>query len=124
MLIKNQPTTSLNLLQYVIQQQIPRGIRVKSENQREFFSNYFSPYGDFTADGTDKRERAYAHIMILGDSRPYQTSIRVYREKKTNSGYRQTGLDKNLSRQIAARLQVALAKSREDRNVIDDFRPF
>lgn len=123
-IINNQPTTSLNFLQSVITQQIPRGVRTKSANQREFYSHYFSPYGNLDDDATERRERAYAQITILGDRRPYRTDIRVYRENKTDSGYKKSRLDKNLSRQVAARIQAALAKGRENRNVIDDFRPF
>lgn len=122
--IKNQQNTSLNLLQFVINQQIPRGVRTKSANQREFFSNYFSPEDGFDQDATTQRERAYAHVLILGATRPYRTEVRVYREQKTSSGYRRSGLDKNLSRLVSARIREGLAKSREERNVIDDFRPF
>lgn len=122
--IRNNPNTSLNTLQFVITQALPGGVRVKSQNQREFFSNYFSPDDGAGQDASLKRERAYAHVTILGDGRPYRTEIRVYRERKTNSGYNRAGLDKNLSREIAARIQDGLVKSRGERNVIDDFRPF
>ena len=122
--MQNQPTTSLNLLQFAITQSLPRGLRNKSENQREFFSRYFSPDAPYDANAVIGRERAYAHVLILGDMRPYRTDVRVYRERKTSSGYSRAKLDKKLARQVAARIQEHLAKGREERNVIDDFRPF
>jgi hypothetical protein len=109
----------------VVIKQLPRGLRATSPNGREFYSNYFSPQNGFSQDGTDRRERGYAHVLILGDSRPYRSEVRVYRELKDSRGaYGRPALDKKLTRELVGKIKAELAKSPEDRNIIDDFKVF
>ena len=121
--VDTTPKMSLNFIRYVITNHIPRGVRLISPNDREYYSNYFSPH-DPEEDATEKRERAYVSVLVLGDRRPYRMKVSVHLERKTNSGYTKSGHDKNLAKQIAGQLEDELAKGRDDRNVIDDFRPF
>ncbi len=123
--IKIQATEqqSLNYIRFVINKTAPRGVRSASQNQREVLSNYFDVY-DESIDTTTKRERAYAHFLILGASRPYEVEVRVITEKKSGGEYKKIGVDKSHSKFLAKRLEDALAKSREDSNFVDDWRPF
>jgi hypothetical protein len=121
--IETSEKQSLNYLRFAINKTAPRGVRTASENQREIYSNYFDLY-DFTSDATNAHERAYAHFLILGAGRPYELIVQVISEKKQNGEYREIGLDKRRSKELAKRLEDFLAKSREDTNFVDDWRPF
>lgn len=122
--IENAPVHSLGLIAHVVTQMSPRGLRATSPNRREYFSNYFVPNTNFNEDATDHKERAYSHILILGDRRPYTTEVYVYRERRTDTGYKKVGTEKKLAQVLAIRIKEELAKGREDRNIIDDFRAF
>lgn len=121
-IVQNTPDHSLNLIRFAIAKVAPQGVRLSSSNQREFFSNYFAPGAEDQP--APKRERAYAHFLILGDRRPYKTEVFVIHERLTAGSFQKTGQDKALARQLAGELRDVLAKSREDRNFIDDFRAF
>ncbi len=115
---------SLNFIRYILNQTAPRGIRTSSSNGRDLYSNYFNPKIGFYAEGSESRERAYAHFTILGDRRPYTTKVRVYREKKSGNTYDDEGVDAQLTEKLANQIRDALAKSPEGRSIIDDFRVF
>ncbi len=96
-----------------------------SENGREVFSNYFSAKGVYIAPQDNVKERFFSHILILGERRPYDIDVRVYRETRRKNGlYIATGLDMAQSKKLALKLKAALNESREKRNVIDDFQAF
>lgn len=120
--IQNTPEHSLNLIRFAITKIAPQGVRFSSSNQREYFSNYFAIGAEQEPAG--KRERAYAHFIVLGDRRPYRTEVFVVNERASGGSFRKSGQDKALARELAAKLEEILAKSREDRNFIDDFRAF
>ena len=93
-------------------------------NGRELTSGYFTP-ADWEEDATDKSERAYAKVLILGSGRPYRIDVHVFREKRSKAGaYAKTGEDHKLTNTLVERLKEALADRREDRNIIDDFRVY
>lgn len=121
--IETNEAQSLNYIRFVINQTAPRGVRSASVNQREVFSNYFTS-ASFNEDGTNRSYRSYAHFFILGASRPYTVEVRVVNEFKKGSSYKTEGTDKKRSAVLAKRLTEALAKSREDSNFVDDWRPF
>lgn len=98
--------------------------REMSENRRTFYSNYFSRRKEAFFDPTKSRERLYAKFTILGDRRPYDIQVEVHVEERSGNEYDDVGVDEEFSEQIALELQRELSKSREDRNVIDDFRAF
>mgnify|MGYP007078500821 CR=1 FL=1 len=114
----------LTTLKKVVVSQMPMGsVRHQSLNGRELTSHYFSPK-DFDEDATDRAERAYAKIVILGAGRPYSIEVTVYREKRVKGKYVLIGEDRRLTKELTERIQEAIADRREDRNVIDDFRAF
>jgi hypothetical protein len=117
--------TSLVDLQRVVTDALPLGKRKQSQNTRVFYSSYFLvKKGEYEA-AADHPYRNYAEIFILGDRRPYKIEVRVITEKRERDGeYSLIKYDEGLARVISRRIQMALHKRREDRNIIDDFRVF
>lgn len=107
-----------------VQKNLPLGVRTTSRNGRTFESNYFVPKGSWEDDGTDARERAFARVTILNSSRPYQVEASVYRQSKISGGYSDPELDDTLSERLSNKIATDIANRREDRNIIDDFKPF
>lgn len=104
--------------------QMPMGsVKHESLNGRELTSYYFNPK-DFDEDATDRAERAYAKVTILGAGRPYGIDVKVMREKRTRGKYTLVGEDRKLTKELIDRIREALADRRDDRNIIDDFRAF
>lgn len=112
-------------LQRIVVEALPVGKRSQSQNGREFFSEYFIVRSGDYEEAQDSPLRNFAHILILGDRRPYRIDVVVMQEKRTSSGdYRMVKYDEGLARVITRRIQKTLHKRREDRNIIDDFRVF
>ncbi len=94
-----------------------------SENGRELFSEYYDSNGlDFNPGRS--RERFYTHILILGDRRPYDIRVIVPIEEKIGSKYVEVGDDKERAKKVAEKIKKALHESRDNRNLIDDFKPY
>jgi hypothetical protein len=121
----NWPLTSL---QGLVAGVLPTGLRNTSRNGREMYSKHFVVDGTQYKPAADAIERYFATVMVLGSSRPYDLEIFVTREKRVlrqnNFEYREFGYDITLAREIEYKLKEELAKRREDRNIIDDFRVF
>ncbi len=117
-------TMSFNEVKKAVAQTIPGGIMSQSINGREIQSHYFSRKEDIMFDPQQAKERAYVFVYILGDRRPYTVEVQVPVEEKTKQGYSKAGLDKALAEKYALAIRKRLTQSREDRNVIDDFRVF
>lgn len=108
----------------VVMNILPQGVREESLNGREVTSGYFNPR-NWEEDASEKSERAFAKVLILGSSRPYSIDVHVFKEKRRGSGnYRNAGEDRKLTKDLVDRIKEALADRREDRNIIDDFRAF
>jgi hypothetical protein len=90
--------------------------RQLSENQREFISQYFEK--------AKSRHRYYYQVTILGARRPYTIEIHAFLEEKKGKSYEPIGEETNLAHKLSKDLQNKLNQSREDRNLIDDFRAF
>jgi hypothetical protein len=109
-----------------VQNNLPGGLKKFSQNGREHTSNYFArgKDGTFVPAGSSP-VRHFAFITILGDRRPYDIEIRVFTEKRASTGqFDQVGQDEGLARVVSRRIDQALHKGREGRNLIDDFKPF
>lgn len=114
-------------IQKIVQRSLPLGLRETSANGREFYSNYFLPKDRRFKPAEKLPERYYAHILVLGDARPYNIQVRVRRQKveSVREGiYRDLGSDQTIAKAIQRRVQDQLNKRREDLNIIDDFRVF
>lgn len=101
------------------------GIVSVSDNERELIT------GPLKVDPSDKtpsaqlKVRAYARIVILGDRRPYDILVEAYIERRDRNGtFVEVGMSEGLSRELSQELHRALIESRENWNVIDDFRAF
>ena len=99
----------------------PRAI---SENQREFYSTYFSRVPSDKFDPNKSKERLTARFIILGDRRPYNIEITVFIQRRNENGYQVAGTDKGLANELRKELKAKLAQGQGGMNVIDDFRAF
>jgi len=98
--------------------------RELSQNQRVYFSQYFSRKPDPKFDPEKSKERLYAKVSVLGDRRPYNIEVEVLIEKRDFGEYVLAGLDYPLAQKIGKDIRSKLNQSRENRNAIDDFRAF
>jgi hypothetical protein len=125
--IKNVDWPLQDLCSLVISQ-LPTGWRITSENGREFYSKHFVLDGPKYKAAGDAVDRYTATVTVLGDQRPYDLEIYVTHEKRVlgQSGfdYDEVGHDMTLARELQFKLKQELAKRREERNIIDDFRVF
>ncbi len=95
-----------------------------SENQREYYSQYFSRVAIDKFDPSTAKERQFARITILGDRRPYIIDVAVFVEKRVGQQYQTSGLDKSSALQIRKDIKNKLVQGQDGMNVIDDFRAF
>lgn len=117
----NRPVQTIRA---AVKEVLPGGLRRVSENGREHDSYYFPTKGSFDADGSTLSPRSYAHMVILGAGRPYGVSIEIFVEKKQGTTYQKVGLDLKRAQELGKKLKTALANRRDERNVIDEFKPF
>ena len=112
------------IVRAAVKESMPGGVRKISENGREFDSNYFAPKGPFDVDGSTGIYRETARVTILGAGRPYSIRIEAIVEKKEGRKYEDVGRDTVRAKELAQRIRTGLSNRRDDRNVIDDFKPF
>lgn len=109
---------------------LPLGLREKSQNGREYFSQYFVMSNGKAFSGKSHPQRKMVRIMILGDRRPYEVVVTVFIQKrigrKGNGSpvYKNISFDKAMAKRLANTLRTQLNNRREDMNVIDDFKVF
>jgi hypothetical protein len=117
---------SVGTITKVVISSFPGGLREKSQNGRELLSEYFSPTQDDPHFDSEKSQyRAYVKAIVLGDRRPYTLDLGVFIEERVGPKvYNLVMNDKKLTTKYHNIINEKLAQSREDRNVIDDFRPF
>lgn len=132
---------SFSEIQKAIGDMFPRGISEVSSNQREFTSKFFRPSElgfkeDLTKDG--RLRRAQALVVVLGDRRPYKVEVSVRVEERVNEAevqkfrkgdieagsYESDGNDGRLAKRLAEKIQNYLYQRSQNKNFIDDFRPF
>lgn len=99
--------------------------RLTSENGRELLSKYYDRKGNSEDQVKNARERLTTHVTILGDRRPYDIQIEVVVEIRDREGvYQVVEKDDARAEKIALDIQKALVQSRDNRNIIDDFKPY
>lgn len=99
---------------------LPGGMKTFSENAREFTSNPFKLKNNAYEAAKPNENYLVAEVLVLGDRRPYKMEIRVYKVVDSQRVATDNKIEKRLKNEILA----DLAKRRENRNVIDTFRPF
>lgn len=115
-------------LQHMVSGIVPIGTARTSSNGREFTSkNFILDQGSYKPAG-EAITRYWAKITVKGSQRPYAIEVFVAREQRVLKGddftYEVVGHDRRLAKEIADKIKDTLAKRREDRNIIDDFRVF
>lgn len=99
--------------------------RTLSENGRELFSKYYDKKGKDIAKMNMVRERYYTHVTILGDRRPYDIQVEVVLEGRvSDEHFELIQKDDDKAATIAEKIKKVLNQSRDNRNIIDDFRSF
>lgn len=96
----------------------------KSENGRTYFSPYHRVGMNTKLTAYKQSERGQVAITILGDRRPYKVMV-VYRvDKLSGSKYSFSRYDKGLAQQYLDKVENYLVSRPEERDIIDDFRPY
>lgn len=100
----------------------PRSV---SQNGREILSKFYDRKDKAIPRMDMAKERFYTHVTVLGDRRPYDVQVEVLVESRNPDGvFEVVGRDDDKATVIAEKLRQALNQSRDNRNVIDDFRSF
>lgn len=99
--------------------------RAMSQNGRELTSKFFDRKDQPIKKMEMAKERLYTHVTVLGDRRPYDIQVEVLVESRDeDGGFRLSERDDARAGVIAEKIRQALNQSRDNRNVIDDFRSF
>ncbi len=122
---------SLSNIYAAIEKAMSMGIQKYSENKRVIYSRPFVVNQNDQARKSGYRERGIAKVWVLGDIRPYsiETEVTIERAKVTvqNIGkelYEPVRSDRELARKLLNSILAQLNKRENNRNIIDDFRPF
>lgn len=100
----------------------PRSV---SQNGREIASKFYDRKDKLISKMESAKDRAHTRVTILGDRRPYDIQVEVLIEgRKPDGSFELVGHDDGKAARIAEKLRQALNQSRDNRNVIDDLRPF
>ncbi|MCB0368054.1 MAG: hypothetical protein KDD45_01115 [Bdellovibrionales bacterium] len=100
----------------------PRGM---SQNGRELYTDYMDQKGRVLPNMKKAKERRFAHVTILGERRPYDIVLDVIIETQVRPDkYQAVDHDELLADVLAKDLRKELLKSRENRNMFDDFNAF
>lgn len=116
---------SLSGIKRAVKAAMPVGIRSVSENGREYFSEFFIVKGKKYFPAGKSNESWQAHVLILGDRRPYDIEVIVTQiARNSEQGISVLGQDKRLGRRLARDIRRLLSARKTDLNLIDDFRAF
>ena len=105
---------------YAMQGNVPR----KSENGRTFFSPWHKPGMDLNRSSYKQNERGQLRITILGDRRPYWVKVVYAIETLDGRKYSLNRYDIGIAKKYLSKVEEYLASRPEERDVIDDFRPY
>ena len=99
-------------------------VKRKSQNGRTYYSEYHRPGKNLSFSSKGQKERAILMITVLGDRRPYVVKT-IYKVFKLSGGRFTTDrYDKKLAQHYLGLIEEYLASRPEERDVIDDFRPY
>lgn len=115
---------SLSSLHKLVRKTMVGAIKKRSENTRVYHSKYHAVGMDINAGTAKKKERGQLIVSIMGDRRPYKVTFLYRIEKKMGGEFKFDRYDKSLALQYKERFDENLASRPEDRDVIDDFRPY
>lgn len=117
---------SLSQIGKAISASFPGGIATQSENGRTFRSGYFDRELDPEFDPKEIRERFVAQAVILGERRPYDVEMVVYKQvkKSKTSEFSPAKPSAEYTNKVFKRFKEKLHQGMDGRNFIDDFRAF
>ena len=130
----------INIIQSAVKKNLPEGVGWVSTNHREIHSKYFHP-GNYDKKYKSSRRRAFrakAHVLILGDMRPYHLMVRVYLETRVSDSSRglysqadlaagkwvYIGKEGNIAKRLGEKIYDYIIKTDRDWDLIDNFRPY
>jgi hypothetical protein len=100
------------------------GVATKSADDRVLYTPPLKKDPNDPLPPEKMKERVVARVVIDGDRRPYSILVQVYVQRRVGKNFVEEGLDETLSTVFAKEINRELIESRENRNVIDDFRAF
>lgn len=117
---------SLSQIGRAISASFPGGIASQSENGRTFRSGYFDGELDPDFDPKEVRDRYVAQAVILGERRPYDVEMVVYKQSKKpkTSDFSPAKLSPEYTNKVFKKFKEKLHQGMDGRNFIDDFRAF
>ena len=105
---------------YAMGGNVPR----KSQNGRTHYSPWHQTGKKLNSSAFKKATRGQLQITLLGDRRPYWVIV-VYRvEKLDGKEYELDRYDMKIANKYLEKIEDFLAARPEERDVIDDFRPY
>ena len=100
-------------------------VKTRSRNGRTYFSKYHSPGPNLKLSAHQQEARGQVSFSILGDRRPYQVVVEYTIEALGPDGkYRPKAHSKELAKGYLEKFQTYLASRPEERDIVDDFRPY
>lgn len=99
-------------------------VKKTSTNGRTFYSHWHTPGKNLKMPSYKKPERASLIVTLYGDRRPYWIKVLYRVEKLDGSKFKLDRYDKSLAKHYLALIEEYLASRPEERDVIDDFRPY
>lgn len=126
----NELNIPLSVVKNAVIANLPVGMANVSQNGRTFTSNFFIPSKNKYVEAKIFKIRFYAEVTILGDMRPYDLKVKVFKEKRVKSlgnvvaEFESDGQNEKLALRIARDIARTLSKRQRGVNIIDDFRVF
>ncbi len=99
-------------------------VKSKSQNDRTYYSEWHRPGKSLKLSAYKQKQRARLSVTILGDRRPYKVAV-IYRiEELKGREYSLKGYDNLTAKKYLRQIEEYLASRPEERDIIDDFRPY
>lgn len=115
---------SLNRIHLAVKYSIKNSIKKRSQNTRVYYSHYHIPGTDPNARAVNKKRRGQVTVTINGDRRPYNVVYNYRIERLNGKKYIFDRYDKRLAQKYLDRFNEFLDSRPEQRDVIDEFRPY
>lgn len=124
----NEVNISLVRIQKITLATLPWGPASKSPDGRVFVSNFYDAYRPQIQPNEKALFRYYAKVSIIGDRRPYNLVVEVFKERRTGppemAKFELVGIDTEATKSFKQLLRLRLEGKNPDRDFIDDFKAF
>ena len=95
-----------------------------SRNNRTFYSKYHRPGMNLKLSAYKQKTRGQVVMTILGDRRPYRLAVQYRIEELRGGNFTLVRYDKGLAEKYLEKVNTYLSARPEDRDMIDDFKPY